>query len=67
MVWPDTIAWDHQGSIVFTADQLYKFSEGSLDFSEGNINFRIWSVFLGDGVDSYMEPTAAACPSVGPR
>ncbi|KNC48229.1 major royal jelly protein [Thecamonas trahens ATCC 50062] len=49
-VWPDTIGWDHTGNIVWTSNQLYKYMEGVLDYSE--INFRIYRAMVG--MDSYL-------------
>eukprot|EP01113_Clastostelium_recurvatum_P009778 TRINITY_DN14756_c0_g1_i2.p1 TRINITY_DN14756_c0_g1~~TRINITY_DN14756_c0_g1_i2.p1 ORF type:complete len:421 (-),score=56.89 TRINITY_DN14756_c0_g1_i2:104-1366(-) len=51
MVWPDTIGFDHKGSIMFVSNQLYKFVEGVLDFSQ--TNFRIWKVWIG--ANSYLD------------
>jgi len=50
MVWPDTIGWDHAGSLLFTSNKLYKYMEGKLDPSTSN--FHIYSVDVG--ADSYL-------------
>ncbi|KAH3756811.1 hypothetical protein Pelo_11399 [Pelomyxa schiedti] len=52
MVWPDTLAFDHKGNMLFVSNQLHLFVQGLLDFSEGSINFRIWSFYTG--TDSYL-------------
>ncbi|KAJ3433688.1 protein yellow-related [Anaeramoeba flamelloides] len=55
MMWPDTLAFDHQGWLVFVSNQLHRFLNNELIFSVDNstehINFRIWKTYIG--TDSY--------------
>ena len=51
--WVDTLAFDGQGSLLFTTNRLAFFFDGQMDFSgRSGANFRIWSWFLN--VYSYM-------------
>jgi len=52
MMWADTIAFDHRGSMLFTSNKLHKFYMYQLNFTE--VNYRIWSVFINAG--SYLDP-----------
>lgn len=52
MMWPDTLAFDHKGNLLFVSNQLHRFLMNELNFAEPN--FRIWSVPIGAG--SYNDP-----------
>jgi len=52
MVWPDTLGFDHNGSLVYVTNRLYHFVQDQLDFND--FNFRIWKLFIG--ANSYMDP-----------
>jgi hypothetical protein len=65
MQWPDTFAWDGNGSLVFVSNKLQLFAFGGMMFdgSDG-ANFRIWKVNVG--ANSYMTkkqviPLSAPC------
>lgn len=58
LVWPDTIGFDHHGSILLVTNQLYKFVEGRLDFSGAVNNFRLSRIAVGPMIDSYMAASA---------
>jgi len=51
MQWPDTIGFDHHGSIVFVSNKLQLFWQGVMDFTDEN--FRIWKVYIG--ANSYLD------------
>eukprot|EP01006_Ploeotia_vitrea_P011249 TRINITY_DN29952_c0_g1_i1.p1 TRINITY_DN29952_c0_g1~~TRINITY_DN29952_c0_g1_i1.p1 ORF type:complete len:240 (+),score=115.44 TRINITY_DN29952_c0_g1_i1:76-720(+) len=46
MHWPDTLGFDHKGSILFVSNKLNLFVSNDLDWSE--YNFRIWKADVGD-------------------
>jgi len=65
MQWPDTFAWDGNGSLVFVSNKLQLFAFGGMVFdgSDG-ANFRIWKINVG--ANSYMTkkkviPVSAPC------
>lgn len=52
MMWPDTLAFDHQGNLLFVSNGLHRFLMNEHDYSQ--INYRIWSVRINAG--SYNDP-----------
>lgn len=60
-IWPDTLAFDHLGSVMWMSNRLpYVFHFMSLDF-ENDTNFRLWGQYIDR--DSYL---FANIPSVHP-
>jgi len=58
MQWPDTIGFDHEGSLVFVSNQLQNFVQDELSFGDpSEMNFRIWSIYTG--TDSYLDNESA--------
>jgi len=53
MLWPDTIGFDHRGSIVYTSDMLQNFVNGDIDFDDDSIKYRIYSLYVG--TNSYLD------------
>jgi len=58
MQWPDTMGFNHNGSLVFVSNQLQNFVQDELSFDDpGIINFRIWSIYTG--TNSYLDKESA--------
>nr|KAG5699871.1 hypothetical protein BaRGS_034645 [Batillaria attramentaria] len=57
MRWPDTFAWDDDGYLWFTANDLSGFFGGRMDFSgAGGPNMYVWRVFVNE--TSYLSRAA---------
>lgn len=55
MVWPDTLAFDHRGSVLFVANQLNNFVIGGVSFAPGRKNFFVHAFYEGAGVGAYLD------------
>jgi len=63
MVWPDTIGFNNnKNQILFVTNQLYKYVEETLNFSEAN--YRIWVVDAN--TNSYLQPASALSKQIYP-
>lgn len=66
MQWVDTFAWDQRGNLWFTANDLKRFFNGSMDFTGAHgPNIYVWKVFVNES--SYLakavgSPAPSQCP-----
>lgn len=52
MIWVDSPAFDNQGNLIFTTNQLHFLNTGRLDFDK--VNLYVWRARVGEGVKAYL-------------